>query len=194
MTQENLEFLGLRIFHLGTSYEALEFPVLGLTAYFFFLPCRSVPLSMDGSPPSTESLPSHGFWTMGWVTGSTSACSYPWVNLTSMEKAPPSMDPIHPWFARNIINLAAEAFWYGKISEAFISEIESEYVLADNAKELETWRKYGPMRKLHDIVTFICRTPQRREAFTPALRSRSKYCYAWYRSCGELQSAKSSCR
>ena len=40
-----MEFLGLRVCHLGISYEAAVFPVLGLTA-LSFLPCRFVPLSM----------------------------------------------------------------------------------------------------------------------------------------------------
>lgn len=65
----------------------------------------------------------------------------------------------------HVINLAAEAFLYGKNPEAFISEVESEYVRTDDIKELEAWRKYGPVGKLHNIVTFIRRTPQRREAF-----------------------------
>lgn len=54
---------------------------------------------------------------------------------------------------------------YGKNPEAFISEVESEYVRIDDIKELEAWRKYGPIGKLHNTVTFIRRTPQRREAF-----------------------------
>ena len=32
-------------------------------------------------------------------------------------------------------------------------------------KELQMWRKRGPVGKLHNIVVFICRTPQRREKF-----------------------------
>ena len=32
-------------------------------------------------------------------------------------------------------------------------------------KELKLWRKRGPLGKLHNIVIFICRTPQRRERF-----------------------------
>lgn len=54
---------------------------------------------------------------------------------------------------------------YGKNPEAFISEVESEYVRIDDIKELEAWRKYGPIGKRHNTVTFIRRTPQRREAF-----------------------------
>ena len=57
-----------------------------------------------------------------------------------------------------VINLAAEAFLYGKNPESFISEVESEYVRIDDIKELEAWRKYGPIGKLHNTVTFIRRT------------------------------------
>lgn len=65
----------------------------------------------------------------------------------------------------HIVNLAAEAFLYGKNPEAFISEVVSESVQTDDIKELEVWRKRGPIGKLHNIVTFIRRTSQRREAF-----------------------------
>lgn len=61
----------------------------------------------------------------------------------------------------HVINLAAEVFLYGKNPEAFISEVKSEYVRTDDIKELEAWRKYDPIGKLHNIVTFIRRTPQR---------------------------------
>lgn len=46
-----MEFLGLRVCHLGISYEAAVFPVLGLTAYSF-LPRGFVPLSMKSGPKS----------------------------------------------------------------------------------------------------------------------------------------------
>lgn len=52
----------------------------------------------------------------------------------------------------HIINLAAEAF---------ISDVESKYVRTNDIKELEVWRKYGPIGKLHNIVTSIYHTPQR---------------------------------
>lgn len=64
-----------------------------------------------------------------------------------------------------LFNRAAKAFLYGKNPEAFISEIETAYSQANNVKELEPWRKYGSIGKLHNIVTFIRRTSQRREAF-----------------------------
>ena len=65
----------------------------------------------------------------------------------------------------HVINLTAQAFLYGENAEAFISEVGSDTVLANEAEELKIWRKKGPIGKLHNIVTFIRRTPQRREAF-----------------------------
>lgn len=50
-TGQNMEFLGPRVCHLGISYEAAVFPVLGLTAYSF-LPCGFVPLSTKSGPKS----------------------------------------------------------------------------------------------------------------------------------------------
>ena len=38
-------------------------------------------------------------------------------------------------------------------------------------KELRTWRKRGPVGKLHNLVVYIQRTPQRRHAFEQILNS-----------------------
>lgn len=65
----------------------------------------------------------------------------------------------------HVINLTAQAFLYGENAEAFISEVESENVRTNEAEELKIWRKKRPIGKLHNVVTFIRRTPQRREAF-----------------------------
>lgn len=46
-----MEFLDPRVCHLGISYEAAVFPVLGLTAHSF-LPCGFVPLSTKSGPKS----------------------------------------------------------------------------------------------------------------------------------------------
>ena len=59
----------------------------------------------------------------------------------------------------------AQAFLYGKDEEAFTAEVQGTRSLADVKKQLEVWRKKGPIGKLHNIVTFIRRTPQRREQF-----------------------------
>lgn len=65
----------------------------------------------------------------------------------------------------NIINLASQAFLYGKEDEAFTAEVYGASTIADIKKQLSIWQKKYPIGKLHNIVTFICRTPQRREQF-----------------------------
>ena len=64
-----------------------------------------------------------------------------------------------------VINLTVQAFLYGEYAEAFISKIESDNVRTNEVEELKIWRKKGPIGKLHNIVTFIHQTPQRREVF-----------------------------
>ncbi|HEX3523491.1 MAG TPA: hAT transposon family protein [Stellaceae bacterium] len=44
-------------------------------------------------------------------------------------------------------------------------EAEAGREKSDLLKELKTWRKRGPVGKLHNIIIFICRSPQRREKF-----------------------------
>ena len=65
----------------------------------------------------------------------------------------------------HIINLAAKAFLFGKNPNAFEAEANSFIHFWQEEKKLETWRRLGPIGKLHNIVTYIQKTPQRREAF-----------------------------
>lgn len=65
----------------------------------------------------------------------------------------------------HVINLTAQAFLFGVNAEAFTSEVDSDIVRANEAEELKVWRKKRPIGKLHNIVTFIRRTSQRRETF-----------------------------
>lgn len=46
-----------------------------------------------------------------------------------------------------------------------MAEVHGACSIADVKKQLEIWWKKGPIRKLHNIVTFICRIPQRCEQF-----------------------------
>jgi hypothetical protein len=39
-------------------------------------------------------------------------------------------------------------------------------ILQQEKKALASWRKLGPIGKLHNIVTYIRKTPQRRERFS----------------------------
>jgi hypothetical protein len=65
----------------------------------------------------------------------------------------------------HIVNLAAKAFLFGEEAEAFEYEVDSYTQRRLEENELKTWRKLGPIGKLHNIVTYIRKTPQRREAF-----------------------------
>lgn len=65
----------------------------------------------------------------------------------------------------HIINIAAQTFLYDNDKEAFTAEVHGARSLADVKKQLDIWRKKGPIGKLHNIVTFIRRIPQHREQF-----------------------------
>jgi hypothetical protein len=69
----------------------------------------------------------------------------------------------------HIINLAVKAFLYGKNAESFkveMSDLDLKKLEQKHYLELLTaWRKKGPVGKLHNIVIWIRRTPQRRQTF-----------------------------
>lgn len=65
----------------------------------------------------------------------------------------------------HILNLASSAYIYGNDPMSFEAEIMVHQALAREQAELRAWRKHGPIGKLHNIVVFIRRSPQRREAF-----------------------------
>lgn len=52
-----------------------------------------------------------------------------------------------------------------KDEEAFTAKVYRASMIVDMKKQLDIWRKKGPIGKLHNIITFICCTPQRREQF-----------------------------
>jgi hypothetical protein len=64
-----------------------------------------------------------------------------------------------------VLNLSAKAFLFGKEFDAFEKDIENVREHSELLKELNIWRKRGPVGKLHNIVVFICRSPQRRDKF-----------------------------
>jgi hypothetical protein len=66
----------------------------------------------------------------------------------------------------HIVNLAAKAFLFGNDPEAFEAETMVADILQQEKKALASWRKLGPIGKLHNIVTYIRKTPQRRERFS----------------------------
>lgn len=69
----------------------------------------------------------------------------------------------------HVINLAAKAYLFGKDIEEIETNAEVYRENSEVLKELQLWRKRGPVGKLHNIVVFICRTPQRREKFKEIL-------------------------
>jgi hypothetical protein len=70
----------------------------------------------------------------------------------------------------HIINLAAKAFLFGKNTEAFESSVNLVNDLTPQESEVmrraqQAWRKQGPIGKMHNIITFIRASSQRKELF-----------------------------
>jgi hypothetical protein len=69
----------------------------------------------------------------------------------------------------HILNLSAKAFLFGNDEGSFDFEISKlAYLRPEVRQALETlafWRKRGPIGRLHNIITWIQRTPQRRQQF-----------------------------
>ena len=69
----------------------------------------------------------------------------------------------------HIINLGARAFLFGNSLDTFENEVGTT-PFEDEKKEREIWRKQGPVGKLHNVVTYIRGTSQRREEFQEKAR------------------------
>src|SRR6266487_4209533 len=65
----------------------------------------------------------------------------------------------------HVINLAVKAFLFGTEYDAFEQDIESTREKSELLKELNLWRKRSPIRRLYNIITYICRSLQRHEIF-----------------------------
>jgi hAT family C-terminal dimerisation region len=65
----------------------------------------------------------------------------------------------------HVLNLSAKALLYGKDFEAFDTDVNAAKDSSDLNKELNIWRRRGCVGKLHNLVVFIRRTPQRRADF-----------------------------
>jgi hypothetical protein len=69
----------------------------------------------------------------------------------------------------HVINLAAKAFLFGNDEGSFDFEISKlAHLRLEVRQALETlafWRKRGPIGRLHNIIIWIQRTPQRRQQF-----------------------------
>jgi len=68
----------------------------------------------------------------------------------------------------HIINLVVKAFLWGTDWEAFERVVNpaEEYTQENEKQALKAWRTKGAMGKLHNIGTWILRTPQRRDRFS----------------------------
>ena len=66
----------------------------------------------------------------------------------------------------HVLNLSAQAFLFGKASDdlEYLKE-ELDPIVVPSEVELQTWRKLGPLGKLHNLVVYIGRTPQRKQKF-----------------------------
>jgi hypothetical protein len=62
----------------------------------------------------------------------------------------------------HIINLVAHKVLFGQGVESFEKELEN--ITAESVK-LASWRKRGPIGKLHNLIKYICYSTQRRDAF-----------------------------
>jgi hypothetical protein len=75
----------------------------------------------------------------------------------------------------HILNLACHSYLYGHDPESFEVEVVLLDSLARENEELKAWRKHGPIGKLHNIVVFIRRSPQRRGAFLRVATTEDEY-------------------
>lgn len=88
-----------------------------------------------------------------------------------------NIPPIHPVHNRlrcfgHVINLVVKGFLWGEDRIAIVNAgIEGHHSPDEEHRQLREWRKKGPLGKLHNIITYIRRTPQRLDQFSAALQS-----------------------
>jgi hypothetical protein len=63
----------------------------------------------------------------------------------------------------HIINLVAHKVLFGSDAEAFELELQSK--VTAEAVELASWRRKGPIGKLHNLIRYIMFNSTRQEAF-----------------------------
>jgi hypothetical protein len=74
--------------------------------------------------------------------------------------------------------LVVKAFLWGNDPETFERKIESLASLEDDEAELLLWRKQGPLGKLHNIIVWIRRSPQRRGKYEEKVKQLYPECTA----------------
>jgi hypothetical protein len=62
----------------------------------------------------------------------------------------------------HVVNLAAQAFLFGKQSQETLDELDLAYRKHDYEAIAKAWRKQGVLGRLHNIIRYIRMTPQRR--------------------------------
>lgn len=70
----------------------------------------------------------------------------------------------------HVINLVVKTFLWGSDAEVFEAQIGTYQDLQRETEELEAWPRRGPLGKLHNIINWISRSPQRRERFQEKVR------------------------
>ena len=75
----------------------------------------------------------------------------------------------------HILNLACGEYLYGHDLKSFEMEVIVLETLAREQEKFKAWRRHGPIGKLHNIVVFIRRSPQRQEAFLRLAITGEKY-------------------
>ncbi|TKA79670.1 hypothetical protein B0A49_04709 [Cryomyces minteri] len=64
----------------------------------------------------------------------------------------------------HIINLVARAILFGNDVDALEEDLSNQDNLLEDI-QMQLWRKRGPLGKLHNVIIFICSSPQRVEHF-----------------------------
>ena len=70
----------------------------------------------------------------------------------------------------HVINLVVKSFLWGSDAEVFEAQISTYQDLQHEIAELEAWRCKAPLGKLHNVITWISRSPQRRDCFQAEVR------------------------
>jgi hypothetical protein len=84
-------------------------------------------------------------------------------------------NPIHHRLRCNghIINLAAQSFLFQIDEEALADHNNTELLSTPTEMEMNHWRRKGPLGKLHNIIVYIQRSPQRMANFRELSQGRN---------------------
>lgn len=105
-----------------------------------------------------------GYFTLDNASNNDTALQYIARHLKEQDI---SFDPVHRRLRcfGHVINLVVKTFLWGSDAEVFEAQIASYQDLQCEVEEVEAWRRKGPLGKLHNIINWISRSPQRRERF-----------------------------